>query len=277
LLAAVCALTASVAWGIGDFLGGYKSRTVPVLVVLLLAQIAGVVCIAVVVLVAWNAPPDASIAWAGLAALFGTIGLASFFRGMAVGAITIVAPIAAVGAVVPVVFGIATGDEVSAAQAAGFVLALGGVALASVERGQAGSARMAAGVPWALAAVVGFGGYYIPMREAAEDDFLWAALTFRCSVAVLVLLAWIVLRPPLSAAAGSLVAIAAVGVADTAGNTLFAAASSLGEISVVSVLATLYPVTTVALAAIVLSERLDRFQLAGVVAALTGVVLISAG
>jgi drug/metabolite transporter (DMT)-like permease len=277
LLAAVCALAASVAWGIGDFLGGYKSRTVPVLVVLLLAQIAGVACIAVVVLVAWNAPPGPSIAWAGLAALFGTIGLASFFRGMAVGAITIVAPIAAVGAVVPVAFGIATGDEVSGAQAAGFVLALGGVALASVERGQAGSARMAAGVPWALAAVVGFGGYYIPMREASEDDFLWAALTFRCSVAVLVLLAWIVLRPPLSAAAGSLVAIAAVGVADTTGNTLFAAASSLGEISVVSVLATLYPVTTVALAAIVLSERLDRLQLAGVAAALTGVVLISAG
>jgi drug/metabolite transporter (DMT)-like permease len=259
LLAAVCALTASVAWGIGDFLGGYKSRTVPVLVVLLLAQIAGVACIGLVVLVAWNAPPDASIAWAGLAALFGTIGLASFFRGMAVGAITIVAPIAAVGAVVPVVFGIATGDEVSGAQVAGFVLALAGVALASVERGQAGSARMAAGVPWALAAVVGFGGYYIPMREASEDDFLWAALTFRCSVAVLVLVAWLVL------------------LADTTGNTLFAAASSLGEISVVSVLATLYPVTTVALAAVVLSERLNRLQLAGVAAALGGVVLISAG
>jgi drug/metabolite transporter (DMT)-like permease len=277
LLAAVCALAASVAWGVGDFLGGYKSRTVPVVVVLLLAQVAGVACIGVVVLVAWNPPPGPGIAWAGLAALFGTIGLASFFRGMAVGAISIVAPIAAVGAVVPVVFGIATGDEVSSVQLAGFALALAGVALASVERGQAGSARVAAGVPWALAAVLGFGGYYIPMREAAEDDFLWAAFTFRCSVAVLVLLAWLVLRPPLSSAAGSLVAIAAIGVADTTGNTLFAAASSLGELSVVSVLATLYPVTTVALAAIVLSERLGRSQLAGVAAALTGVVLISAG
>jgi drug/metabolite transporter (DMT)-like permease len=277
LLAAIAALGASVAWGIGDFLGGYKSRTVPVLVVILLAQVAGVASIGLVVLLAWNSPPGPSVAWAGLAAVSGTIGLASFFRGMAVGAISIVAPIASVAAVVPVVFGIATGDEVSSVQLAGFVLALGGVAVASVERGQAGPARMAAGVPWALAAVVGFGGYYVPMHEASGDDFLWAAFTFRVFVAVLAFLAWLVLRPPLAAAAGSLGAIALIGIADTTGNTFFAAASSLGEVSVVSVLATLYPVVTVALAAIFLSERLDRLQFAGVAAALTGVALISAG
>jgi drug/metabolite transporter (DMT)-like permease len=67
-----------------------------------------------------------------------------------------------------------------------------------------------------------------------------------------------------------------IGILDTAGNTLFAAAASRGEVSVVSVLATLYPVTTVALAAIVLDERIDRLQLVGVVSALLGVVLISA-
>lgn len=277
MLAAIAALGASIAWGVGDFLGGYKSRTVPVLVVILLAQIAGVASIGLVVLFAWNPPPGPSVAWAGLAAISGTIGLAAFFRGMAVGAISIVAPIASVAAVVPVVFGIATGDEVSSLQLAGFVLALGGVAVASVERVQAGSARMAAGVPWALAAVVGFGGYYVPMHEASGDDFLWAAFTFRVSVAVLAFIAWIVLRPPLAAAAGSLGAIAVIGIADTTGNTLFAAASSLGEVSVVSVLATLYPVVTVALAASFLSERLDRLQLSGVAAALTGVALISAG
>jgi drug/metabolite transporter (DMT)-like permease len=277
LLAAIAALGASVAWGVGDFLGGLKSRTVPVLVVILLAQVAGIASIGLVVLIAWNPPPGPQVAWASLAAVSGTIGLASFFRGMAVGAISIVAPIASVAAVVPVVFGIATGDEVSGLQLTGFVLALGGVAAAAVERGQAGSARMAAGVPWALAAVVGFGGYYVPMHEAAEDDFLWAAFTFRVSVGVLALLAWLVLRPPLSAAAGSLGAIAAIGIADTTGNTLFAAAASMGEVSVVSVLATLYPLVTVGLAAIFLSERLDRLQLAGVAAALTGVLLISTG
>ena len=67
-----------------------------------------------------------------------------------------------------------------------------------------------------------------------------------------------------------------IGLFDTAGNVLFAAASSDGDVSVVSVLATLYPMTTVALAALVLAERLDRVQLAGVGSALSGVVLISA-
>jgi drug/metabolite transporter (DMT)-like permease len=269
------ALLASVAWGVADFLGGLKSRTVHVLVVLLLAQISGVLAIALVVVLAGN-PPPASVLWAALAGLFGTLGLASFYRGMAVGAISVVAPIAAVGAIVPVVFGIATGDDVSRLQGLGFALALSGVALASFERHEAGAMRMAAGVPWAIAAVIGFGGYYVPMHEASEQDFLWAALVFRATVGVLAFSAWLAVRPAIGAARGHLGAIAMIGILDTAGNTLFAAAASLGEVSVVSVLATLYPVTTVALAALVLTERIDRLQLLGVVSALAGVVLISA-
>jgi drug/metabolite transporter (DMT)-like permease len=274
-MTAAAALLASVAWGVADFLGGVKSRVVPTLVVLLLAQVSGVLAIGLVVAVAAN-PPPASVLWAPLAGLFGTLGLASFYRGMAVGAISVVAPIAAVGAVVPVVFGIATGDEVSQLQLLGFALVLAGVAAASFER-HVGEVRIAAGVPWAIAAVIGFGGYYVPMHAASGRDFLWAAFVFRITVAVLALAAWLVLRPPIRPARAHLGAIVMIGLLDTAGNTLFAAAASLGEVSVVSVLATLYPVTTVALAAFVLGERLDRLQLVGVASALTGVVLISAG
>jgi len=175
-----------------------------------------------------------------------------------------------------VVFGIAAGDVVSRAQGLGFALALSGVALASFERQEAGAIRIAAGVPWAIAAMIGFGGYYVPMHEASGEDFLWAALVFRCTVGVLAFAAWLVLRPRIARARGHLFPIAMIGILDTAGNTLFAAASSIGEVSVVSVLATLYPVTTIALAAIFLHERLDRLQLAGVASALAGVVLISA-
>ena len=274
-MTAAAALLASVAWGVADFLGGVKSRVVPTLVVLLLAQVSGVVAIGLVVALAGNAPPGPSILWAVLAGLFGAVGLASFYRGMAAGAISVVAPIAAVGAVVPVVFGIATGDDVSRAQGVGFVVALSGVALASFERHEAGAMRIAAGVPWAIAAMIGFGGYYVPMHEASGEDFLWAALVFRCTVGVLAFTAWLVLRPPIQAARGHLGAIVMIGLLDTAGNTLFAAASSQGEVSVVSVLATLYPVTTVALAAAVLGERIERLQLVGVASALAGVVLIS--
>jgi drug/metabolite transporter (DMT)-like permease len=273
-MTAAAALLASVAWGVADFLGGLKSRTVHVLVVLFLAQVSGVLAIGLVVLVAGNPPPGTSILWAALAGLFVTVGLAAFYRGMAVGSISIVAPIAAVGAVVPVVFGIATGDEVSRFQLLGFALALSGVALASFER-EVGEVRVAAGVPWAIAAVIGFGGYYVPMHEASEQDFLWAALVLRTTVGVLAFAAWLAVRPPLSTARGHLGAIVMIGILDTVGNTLFAAASSLGEVSVVSVLATLYPVTTVALAALYLGERLDRLQLAGVASALLGVVLIA--
>jgi drug/metabolite transporter (DMT)-like permease len=275
-MTAAAALLASVAWGVADFLGGLKSRTVSTLVVLLLAQVSGVLAIAIVVAAAANPPPGTSVLWAALAGVFGSVGLATFYRGMAVGSISIVAPIAAVGAVVPVVFGIATGDDVSRRELLGFALALGGVAFASLER-QVGEVRVAAGVPWAIAAVIGFGGYYVPMHAASEQDFLWAALVFRSTVGVLAFAAWLVVRPALGAARGHLGAIALIGILDTAGNALFAAASSLGEVSVVSVLATLYPVTTVALAALVLAERVDRLQLAGVASALTGVVLISAG
>jgi drug/metabolite transporter (DMT)-like permease len=273
-MTAAAALLASVAWGVADFLGGLKSRTVHVLVVLLLAQVSGVLAIGVVVALAGNAPP-ASVLWAALAGLFGTLGLASFYRGMAVGAISVVAPIAAVGAIVPVVFGIATGDDVSRFQGIGFALALSGVALASFERHEAGAVRVAAGVPWALAAVVGFGGYYVPMHEASEQDFLWAAFVFRATVGVLAFAAWLTVRPPISAARCHLGAIATIGIFDTVGNVLFAAASSKGDVSVVSVLATLYPVTTVALAAVVLAERVSRLQLVGVASALAGVFLIS--
>jgi drug/metabolite transporter (DMT)-like permease len=273
-MTAAAALLASVAWGVADFLGGLKSRTVPVLVVLFLAQVSGVLAIGLVVLIAGNPPPGTSILWAALAGLFVTVGLAAFYRGMAAGSISIVAPIAAVGAVVPVVFGIATGDEVSNPQLLGFALALSGVALASFER-ELGEVRLAAGVPWAIAAVIGFGGYYVPMHAASEQDFLWAALVLRTTVGVLAFAAWLAVRPPLSTARGHLGAIVMIGILDTAGNTLFAAASSLGEVSVVSVLATLYPVTTVALAALVLSERFRRLQLVGVLFAMIGVVLIS--
>ena len=274
-MTAAAALLASVAWGVADFLGGLKSRSVHVLVVLLLAQISGLLGIALVVAIAGNAPPR-SVLWATLAGLCGALGLASFYRGMAVGSFSIVAPIAAVGAVVPVVYGISTGDDVSRLQVLGFVLALAGVALASFERHETGQARLAAGVPWAIAAVIGFGGYYVPMHEASEQDFLWAALVFRTTVAFVALSAWLAVRPAIAPARGHLGAIAMIGILDTAGNTLFAAAASLGEVSVVSVLATLYPVTTVALAALVLTERIDRLQLVGVVSALAGVVLISA-
>ena len=277
MLAAVLALTASVSWGIADFLGGLKSRTVPLLTVLALAQPAGLAALVLIAPFA-GAPDERAVLWAAPAAVLGTIGIASFYRGMAIGSMSIVAPIAATGAAIPVVAGVAMGERPSALQVAGFALAIGGAVLASRESpSELGRATVAAGVPWAVLAAVGFGAYFVPMHEASEHDFVWAALIFRVTVATLVLATVAVVRPPLRVSGRDLRTILVIGLLDAGGNVFFAAAATAGLVSVVSVLASLYPVTTVALAWIYLRERIEAVQAAGVAAALAGVVAISAG
>jgi drug/metabolite transporter (DMT)-like permease len=279
VLAAGFALAASVLWGFGDFIGGVKSRVLPALVVMAVSQPFGLVVLAVAVAVRGTAPPGPEVAWAALAALLGTIGLAAFYRGMAAGAMSVVAPIAAVAAGFPVVWGLVQGDKVRFLQEVGFVAALGGSLIASIERSGSGRRRrFAAGAGWGMLAMLGFGGYYVPLHMAAHHDWLWPSLIFRMTS---VTLAWTWLfatRARLGGVRPHLFALASVGLLDTAGNTFFAAASSShGLLSVVSVLASLYPVATVLLARFTLGERVQFSQNVGVVITLAGVVLISAG
>jgi drug/metabolite transporter (DMT)-like permease len=278
VLAAILALGASVSWGVADFLGGLKSRRVRVLAVIAIAQPVGLTAMAVAVAIGGHGPETRAVFWAAPAALLGTIGIAAFYRGMAVGSMSIVAPVAATGAAIPVVAGIATGDRPSAIQLLGFPLAIGGAVIASRESPSTlGASRVAAGVPWAVLAAVGFGAYFVPMHAASEDDFLWAAFVFRLAAAVIVLTAVAVTRPSLRVGPRDLAGIAVIGILDSGGNLLFAAAASQGLVSVTSVLASLYPVTTVALAWLYLRERVDATQALGVATALGGVILISAG
>ena len=278
MLTAVLALGASVAWGIGDFIGGLKSRTLAPLAVLAVAQPVGLAAMTVVALIHWEPWPGPSALFAIPAAFLGTLGLIAFYRGMAAGVISLVAPIAATGALLPVTFGLATGERPSALQLAGIVLAIGGAVVTSYEPGTATERpRLAAGIGWALLAAVAFGGYFIPMHEAAEGDFVWATLVFRTASFSLVAVAALVVRPRLARAPRTLAVIACIGLADTSGNVFFAAAASQGLVSVVSVLASLYPVVTVILARVYLRERVTRVQEAGAAATLGGVVLVSAG
>ncbi len=197
---------------------------------------------------------------------------------MAAGSISLVAPIAATGALLPVAFGLATGERPSPLQLAGIALAVGGAVVTSYEPGAASERpRLAAGVGWALLAALAFGGYFIPMHEASEDDFVWATLILRITSFSLVLAAVLVVRPRLARAPRDLALLAVIGLADTSGNVLFAAAASQGLVSVVSVLASLYPVVTVVLARMYLRERVTRVQEAGAVGTLAGVVMVSAG
>lgn len=275
MFAAALALAAAASWGVGDFFGGLKSRSLNPIAVLIVAQPIGLTLLAIWVAVRGQGPPGSSVLWACLAAVLGTTGLIAFYKGMAAGALSIVAPIAGAGAAIPVIWGLAHGDHPSGYQELGFAAALIGVVLASFER-KPEAARLAAGVGWAAIAMLAFGAYYIPMHEASHGDFLWAAFVFRLTSTTLIAAAWLVLRPP-SARRADLPVLASIGILDTGGNVFFAAASAKGLVSVVSILASLYPVVTVLLARAVLNERVHRSQELGIVLALAGIVLISAG
>jgi drug/metabolite transporter (DMT)-like permease len=274
--AVALALGASLSWGLADFFGPLKGRTLGTLRVLFGAQVAGLAAIALAVAIRGKGPDGAAVLLAIPAACSGTLGLFAYYRGMAVGAMSVVAPIAGLSAAVPVVFGLATGDRPSPPQIAGILLALVGVGLASREH-QAGHGRVAAGVGLALIAAIGFGGYFVPMHAAGDADFWWASLLFRMTSFTLIAVTALVLRSSVRVSGHNAAFIAAVGLGDTLGNVLFAASSAQGLVSVTSVLASLYPIVTVVLARFVLRERVDRAQEAGIVATLVGVVLISTG
>jgi drug/metabolite transporter (DMT)-like permease len=274
LTALALALGASLAWGVSDFVGPLVARALGSLRVLFWAQVGGLAAIVIAVAVRGQAPHDWLVLLAVPAALAGTLGLWAYYRGIAAGAISVVAPIAGASAVVPVVFGIATGESPSALQIAGIACALVGVVLASLER-QEGSSRVAAGVGLALLAAVGFGCYFPPMHVAGKADFWWASVVFRATALLVIAVAIAAQKPSLRVRGRDLAIVLAVGVGDTLGNVLFAASSSHGLVSLTAVLASLYPIVTVLLAAALLGERPATPQRAGIALTLAGVVLIS--
>jgi drug/metabolite transporter (DMT)-like permease len=273
--AVLLALGASLAWGVADFVGPWQARTWGTLRVLLWAQVGGFASIAIATGLVANPPDDWAVLLAVPAALSGTLGLYAYYRGMQTGMMSVVAPIAGASAIVPVVFGIATGDRPSGFQLAGIACALVGVALAAQEH-QEGERRVAAGVWLAVLAAIGFGFYFPPMHAAGEADAWWASLIFRATALALVAVAVAGRRPNVRLRGWPLWIVLGVGLGDTLGNLLFAASSSHGLVSVTSVLASLYPVVTVVLAAIVLKEHVAGGQRVGVVLTLAGVALIAA-
>jgi drug/metabolite transporter (DMT)-like permease len=279
MAAVVLALFSSLSFGVADFLGGLASRRLALLTVLLLSQAVGLAGIAAVVAARAEAAPGWSfVPLALLAALLGTIAIAALYRGLAVGAMSVVAPIAATAAVVPVVFGALTGESPTRLQYAGIALALAGVVLVSrADSPLAGGRRLATGAGLGMVAAAFIGLFFIAFDAASEDDPYWAAFVLRVGSVSLLTAVALAARPPLRVPARTAALLASIGVLDLAGNTLFAVATTKGLIGIVSVLSSLYPVATVALARAVLGERLRAAQAVGVATAFAGVVLIAAG
>jgi len=258
---------------------------VPLAAVMLVSQGAGLVgIVAVVAASGVPAPSFWEMAPALGAGLAGALALAAFYQALAIGTMSIVAPVSATGVAVPVAYGVAGGEAPAALQIAGIVAAIAGVVLASREPVPAagpappdGPARSRRPVTLALLAAVGFGSFFVGMDASAEHDVFWALLAARTASVGVLLAAVAVLRPSLRTGRRSLRILIAVGGLDLLANACFAVASTEGLLSVVSVLGSLYPVTTVVLARLILRERVTRGQETGVVLALAGVALIAAG
>jgi drug/metabolite transporter (DMT)-like permease len=273
------ALAASLSWGFADFWAGLASRRLPVALVILASQAVGLVFVGILVLVVRpHLPTGTQYAWGIFAGSVGILGLFAFYRALAIGSMGIVGPISATGAVVPLAYGLARGERPSTLQLLGVALAVVGVVAASLEvRGALDGRRVGAGVGFALLAALGFGSSLIGLSKAAQGGALWAPLSMRSATVPLMLVAVLMLRSSVAGVRPAWRLLVGVGVFDTGANVLFGFAVTRALLSVVSVLASLYPVVLVALARFLLHERIAKHQLGGVVVALTGVALISAG
>jgi drug/metabolite transporter (DMT)-like permease len=253
-----------------------------VLAVLVVTQPVGLV-IALAVVATFGADPlpadKTLIAFAGGVAGLGALG--AFYTALAMGTMSVVAPIAALGVVVPVAVGVAGGEAPGAVQFAGLTVAIAGVVVLSFEEKEeedgpdtGGGARA---VVLALISALGFGLFFTLLDVAAVDRPGWTITAARAGGAVAVVAAVLAVRPALGGIPAVLPALIAVGCFDILANTLFTVASTMGLLPVVAVGGSMYPAFTIVLAHIVLGERLRTPQRVGVVLALAGVVAIAAG
>jgi drug/metabolite transporter (DMT)-like permease len=280
VLAVALALGSSLAWGISDFLGGLKSRSVALLTVLLVSQGTALILASVLVISRGEAPPGgAFLVYAALAGLIETLGVAALYRGLAVGVMSIVAPIAATAPVVPVVVGIVLGELPAALQAAGIALAVLGIVATACRRRSADVPRavIASSVLFGLLTAIGFGSFYVAMDAASEGEIPWALLVARLTAVGIFVGVIVLARSRIAARRSDLPVIASIGVLVIAADSMYATATTHGLLSVVAVLSTLYPVVTIALARAYLNERIERAQQVGIAMTLCGVVAIAAG
>jgi drug/metabolite transporter (DMT)-like permease len=279
-MAVALALAAAASWGLADFLGGLASRRVSVPIVLLLVEGGGLVVIVAIALISGAHFFDSSRDfWSAVGGGFaGVLGLGCFYRALAIGTMSVVAPISAAGVALPVVVGIASGNRPSAIAAVGLAAIVAGVVLASREEHDdaAGAQAGRTAVLLALLSAVGFGCFFTLTDAPADASVPWtlvcaraAAMPFVVGVIARTRPAWPSLRLGL--------AIAAVGLIDLSATALIVVANTKGDLSVVSVLGGMYPVATVLLAAAVLHERVRRPQVTGIVLALLGVAAVAGG
>ncbi len=272
------ALASSLLWGAGDFLGGTLSRRLPAGAVVGVSQALALVAFAAAAWVVGEAArgmPAAGWAWSAAAGVAGLIGLVAFYSALASGTMGVVAPLAALGVVVPLAVGLAAGERPSVLQLVGAGLGVVGGVLASGPELASGASRR----PVALALLAGFsfGLTLVFLARGSEDSPLLTLVGMRATSVTVLLVVALVARGLGGVRRGDLPLLGLIGMLDGGANLTYAIATTAGLLSLVSVLASLYPAVTVVLARVLHHERMTRVQDAGVLAAIVGVVLVAAG
>ena len=267
-------IASAASWGAGDFCGGLASKRSPLMGVLAISAAAGAVIVVATALVLREpAPPPTALGWAIAAGASGAIGLAALYRGLALGRMAIVAPVSAVlCAAVPVAWGAIAEGLPPGSKLAGFALALAGIWL--VARSGTGGAH-GEGLVLALVAGCGFGGFLVLLHLGASGGTFWPLAAARATSCALVLATALVRRRHWAPARGALPLMVLCGVLDAGGNVFFLLASRLARLDVAAVLSSMYPASTVVLAAALLRERVSRPQGAGIAAMLGAIALIA--
>lgn len=272
----VFGLLSAAAWGSADFGGGLATRRGTLFGVVILSQVAGmVVAAALAVVRAEPLPSPVDAGWAALAGVLGAVGITGLYAGLAVGRMGVVAPVTGVlAALVPVVVGVTLEGLPPGIVLVGIALAIAAVVLVSRVPGESGARS---GIELALAAGLALGLFNVAISRV-DDRLVFGPLTIvRAIEAATIAVVILASRRP-AAIPGRLVpAILVIGVLDMTGNAAFLFAQQTGPLATAAVLSSLYPVTTLILAALVLRERMTRTHALGIAAAVGGVVLIGAG
>jgi drug/metabolite transporter (DMT)-like permease len=287
-VAILLGLAAAATYGAADFAGGLVSRRVNSICVVFVSQIAGVLLLALALPFDGTAPDAGAIAWGAAAGIGGGGGVVFLYRGLARARMSVVAPITAVeAAMIPVLYGLLTGEQPGWLALAGIATALVAVALVSAPResdgpvtsdiGRARARLSQPGIADALVAGLGFGCFFIFLANAGDSSGMWPLVGSKMSSITLVALAGIVARSSLRPAAGTWTGILVAGVLDAAANVLYLLASRAGLLTLAAVATSLYPASTVLLARIVLGERMSSGQLVGLGLVVAGVAMMAAG
>jgi uncharacterized membrane protein len=282
-MAPVLAILSAAAYGAADFLGGMAARRASAVAAVVVSQAAGLILL----LLALPLLPDtvvgsADVAWGAVAGLAGGSGVALLYRALAIGTMSVVAPLTAVfAAALPVFAGVAFGERLSLVTTVGIALAALAIVLLGQEQGSVprSLAQQATARSIALAIVAGLlvGVFFVSLERTSAASGLWPLVPARIvAISLFAASAMATGRPILVPRAVAGVAIGA-GALDMLANALFLIAVQQGPLSVVATLASLYPASTIILARLVLGERWSLLQAAGIATAVAATTMIVGG